>query len=115
MALTDGWSAAERLILWYSPVWIGAVGLVVVLQLFEQMVLPICKSGSAISRWVAQTALNYVLLGVSLSLPCVLLPWLVLGRGQGGLPPWLLLNIWVGIVGFWGNYCGGDRRADVLC
>jgi hypothetical protein len=44
-------------------------------------------------------------LGVGFSVPCVLLPWLVLGW-RGWSAPWVLLNVWVGIVGFWGNYAG---------
>ncbi len=56
-----------------------------------------------------QTAEGYVWLGVALAAPCVLLPWLTLGLPEGLATPWVLLNVWVGIVGFWGNYAGWAR------
>lgn len=49
---------AERLFLQYSPVWMLAVGVVVVFELYEQF-----------------TGATYILFSLSIALPCFLLPW----------------------------------------
>ena len=101
-AVPNDWAAAERVILWYTPCWIAVVAVVVAGGLFDQL-----------------SAAGYVALGAALALPCFVVPAVALGfhgapAATGGVPPWLLLNIWVAILTFWGNYAGTHYFYDVL-
>lgn len=106
--LTRRWTAAnsskaygEKFMLLYSPVWIGFVAIVVILKWYEKF-----------------RPLDYVLLGLGLSLPCVVAPFIFAGRQEKSTPPLqryiMKANIFVGIVSYIGNHFNTHYFYNVL-
>jgi cycloeucalenol cycloisomerase len=86
---------AELYFLAYSPVWMAAVGLVMLT--------------GWILRWEDAT---YLLFGIGVAAPVLVGPW-ILQRRHGG-DWWLKLNIWIAIVVAFGTYFGTHYFFDLM-
>lgn len=75
----------------YTPIWIGLFGGVVATKLYERF-----------------GDVEYMILGLLVSVPCVLYPLLFPGEADKKLPItqqyWLKANLWILLFNFVGNY-----------
>ena len=106
--LSRRWAAAssskaygEKFMLLYSPVWIGFLAIVVIRKWYEEF-----------------RPFDYVLLGLGVSLPCVIAPFIFAGRLEKSTPPLqryiIKANIFIGIVGYIGNHFNTHYFYNVL-
>jgi cycloeucalenol cycloisomerase len=92
---------AELYFLAYSPVWMAAVGLVM------------------LTGWImAWDDASYILFGIGVAAPLVVGPW-ILHRRHGRDTPildsyWVKLNVWIAIVVVFGTYFGTHYFFDLM-
>jgi cycloeucalenol cycloisomerase len=92
----------ERLILLQTPLWVIAVGTVMISGILRQ--------------W---NDLQYMLFSISVALPSFLLPLFSTSRPTRGVRPWyqaywFKLQVWVAIVVFFGSYIGTAYFFDLM-
>lgn len=102
------WTAAsnskaygEKFMLLYSPVWIGFLAIIVIRKWYEEF-----------------RPFDYVLLGLGVSLPCVIAPVIFAGRLEKSTPLLqryiIKANIFIGIVSYIGNHFNTHYFYNVL-
>ena len=102
------WTAAhsskaygEKFMLLYSPVWMAFLAVVVIRKWYEEF-----------------RPFDYVLVGLGLSLPCVIAPFLFAGEQEKRTPPLqryiIKANIFIGIVSYIGNHFNTHYFYNVL-
>ena len=92
LATTPGKRWTEIFFLWWSVLWISAMGWIVASGAYESF-----------EEW------SYLCVGVAFALPCFVLPPLLPGsQGEPGTPLlqrfWVKANLWLAILSFIGNY-----------
>lgn len=92
---------AELYFLSYSPVWMAAVGIVM------------------LTGWVLRfDDATYMLFGTGVAAPLLLGPWILHRRHGGGTSIaaswWLKLNLWIAIVVWFGTYFGTHYFFDLM-
>ncbi|MCA9691741.1 MAG: hypothetical protein R3A51_01345 [Nannocystaceae bacterium] len=88
---------AERFFLLYTPIWIGAVALVML--------------GGYLKRW---GDLEYLLFGVGIAAPLLLVPALTPGEGPFYRRYWFKFNLWIALYVCAGSYVGTHYFFDVM-
>ncbi|EGG13673.1 Cycloeucalenol cycloisomerase [Cavenderia fasciculata] len=82
---------AEKFFLYYSPIWIGLFGFVVVSEVYKNFY-----------------DIEFFILGLVVSLPCVVYPMLFPCAADRDKPwydrYWVKANLWIALFGFIGNY-----------
>lgn len=85
------------MVLLTSPIWIAAVGVVIV--------------SDVLRSW---SDLDYLLFGIAVALPAVLAPWWAERRAGGRSLYWLKLNLWAAILVAFGTYFGTAYFFDLM-
>lgn len=85
----------------YSPVWIGFLAVVVIRKWYEDF-----------------RPFDYILVGLGVSLPCVIAPFILAGNREKSTPPLkrfiIKANIFIGIVSYLGNHFNTHYFYNVL-
>jgi cycloeucalenol cycloisomerase len=101
LASDPGKAAAERFFLIYSPIWIIFVGIVMLSGMYRDWSDP-----------------GYMLFGVGVAAPLLLVPYLTPQREEVGKPvwdtSWFRQNLWIAIFVFFGSYVGTHYFFDVV-
>ncbi len=90
-ALHSSKAYGEKFMLLYSPIWMGFLAIVVIRKWYEDF-----------------RPFDYVWVGLAISLPCIVLPFILAGPGEKSTPPLqryiIKANVFIGIVGYIGNH-----------
>eukprot|EP00128_Syssomonas_multiformis_P017391 Colp12_sorted_trinity150504_noHs@740 len=101
LATTETKRFGEKIFLLYFPVWVSAVAAVVIFKLYDLF-----------------TADYYVYFGLSLAVPCFLLPIIFAPASERALPYFdrysTKVNVWVAVVTFIMNYFGTHYFYSVI-
>ena len=97
----SGKAYGEKFMLLYSPIWMGFLAVVVIRKWYEDF-----------------RPFDYVLVGLGLSLPCVIAPLILAGKRERSTPPLqryiIKANIFIGIVSYIGNHFNTHYFYNVL-